>query len=84
MITKACWDKYFALAITTNGKGMKSFKDTFHRTSLYVDKRMFPLKNFKMLFENEQEIIDFFVYIQEQYGEIHIKGIHKIIPRESS
>lgn len=81
MLVNACWDKYCSLAVIVNGEGTKNFKSKFHRSSSYVDQRMFPLQDFKKLFEHDQKIIEFFDYIQKEYGEIHVKGMRAMLLR---
>lgn len=79
MYKKACWNSYCSLIVIVNGEGTKNFKKIFHRSSSYVDSRMFPLRDFKMIFKNDQRIIEFFDNIEKMYGDIHVKGMRKIL-----
>ncbi len=74
--------KYAGIAITINGNGMSNFKDTFHRSSTHVDQRMFPYKDFKKLFEDNEEILNFINYLNMEYGEFQIKGMKNIFLRD--
>lgn len=76
---------YRGIVITINGMGMEMFKDTFHRSSSYVDQKMIPYKDFKKIFEQleqKEEIINFFADIVKNFGEFQVKGMKKIFLRE--
>jgi len=73
---------YTGIVVTINGLGMENFKDTFHRSSSYVDQRMISYKDFKKIFEGNHDIIEFFEGIAKEMGEFQIKGIKKILLRK--
>ncbi len=74
---KRCGD-YSAMLIAIDELGMNNFKDTFHRSSSYVDQKTIPPKLFKHMFEDDQ-VIEFFDGIITQRSQI--KGILKIYLR---
>jgi len=72
---------YTGIAVVVNGVGMEKYKDTFHRSSSYVDQRMIPLNDFKSIFGDRDDIVNFIDIIKE-FGEIQIKGIKKVLLRK--
>lgn len=76
--------EYSAIALIVNGKGMEKFKDTFHRSSTYVDQRMVPYKEFKKVFAENQEIVAFFDYLPKEFNDIQVKGMRQIFLRKKA
>ncbi|MFA7718087.1 MAG: hypothetical protein WC875_05210 [Candidatus Absconditabacterales bacterium] len=74
MQMKAAGYHFTHLAFVVNGKGTERFKDIFHRSSSYIDDRMFSHKNLKKLFEHK-ETLDMFELIKANLGEIQVRGV---------
>jgi len=77
---KECFT-YAGIAITINGIGMANFKDTFHRSSTYVDQRMIRNEDFKEVFEDE-EVTNFFDNILQEFGGYQIRGMKDMLLRK--
>jgi|GEM_PF-2790942 len=70
---------YKGIVITINGNGMEVFRDMFDRSISYVDQRMIKPKDFKKIFEPNEDVIKFFDDIVKNFGECQIKGMKKIL-----
>jgi hypothetical protein len=72
---------YKGIVVILDGDGMKNFKDTYHRSSYYVDESGFRFKDFKKIFKRD-DILEFWDKFNDS-GALQIRGMkHGIFLRK--